>query len=74
MGKKSILIEKIADERVRRVCFKKRRIGLMKKAIQLSKLSGCEIELKIYNTEDESLLHYISEETHNLQQRKPYTD
>jgi len=66
MGKKSILIEQIADERIRRVCFKKRRIGLIKKAIQLSKLSGCELEMKIYNPEDQSLLHYVSESSHCL--------
>lgn len=33
MGRKKIEIEKIEDERIRRVCFKKRRIGLFKKAI-----------------------------------------
>ena len=38
MGKNT---EKIIDERERRICFKKRRIGLVKKAMQLSKLSDC---------------------------------
>lgn len=33
MGRKKIEISKIEDDRVRRVCFKKRRIGLFKKAI-----------------------------------------
>ena len=33
MGRKKIQIEKIDDERIRRVTFKKRRIGLLKKAI-----------------------------------------
>ena len=52
MGKKSILIEQIADERIRRVCFKKRRIGLIKKAIQLSKLTDARVMLKVYHKED----------------------
>ena len=58
MGKKSILFELISNEKERRVCFKKRRIGLLKKAIQLSKLSGCEIDLKVYYADDKSLMHY----------------
>jgi uncharacterized protein YlzI (FlbEa/FlbD family) len=33
MGRKKIIIKEIEDERVRRVTFKKRRIGLLKKAI-----------------------------------------
>ena len=33
MGRKKIEIEPIEDDRVRRVCFKKRRIGLFKKAL-----------------------------------------
>ena len=39
MGRKKILIEKIEDEKLRRMTFKKRRVGLLKKAIQLSKLT-----------------------------------
>ena len=64
----------ILDERTRRVCCKKRRIGLLRKAIQLSKLSGCEIQLKIYNPEDSSLLHYSSEKSHTFVNRSPYTE
>jgi len=52
MGRKKIQIEHIKDERTRRVTFKKRRIGLLKKAIQLSKLTGARVELKIYNPTD----------------------
>ena len=43
----------------------------MKKAIQLSKLSGCEIDLKIFHEDDGSLLHYLSEDCHDLQARIP---
>jgi len=33
MGRKKIQIKLIQDERIKRVTFKKRRIGLLKKAI-----------------------------------------
>jgi hypothetical protein len=56
MGRKKIQIEEIIDERNRRVCFKKRRMGLLKKAIQLSKLTNCWISMKIFNPEDGSLI------------------
>ena len=60
MGRKKIEIKRIDDERIRRVTFKKRRIGLLKKAIQLSKLTDAVIELKIYQREDQSLIEYFS--------------
>jgi hypothetical protein len=56
MGRKKIEIENILDDRNRRVCFKKRRMGLLKKAIQLSKLTKCWIHMKVYNPEDCSLI------------------
>lgn len=49
MGRKKIEIERIDNERIRHVTFKKRRIGLLKKAIQLSKLTDAKIVLKVYN-------------------------
>jgi hypothetical protein len=48
MGRKKIEMERIEDDRVRRVTFKKRRVGLLKKAMQLSKLTDARVELKIY--------------------------
>lgn len=60
MGRRKIQIESIADERIRRVTFKKRRIGLLKKAIQLSKLTNAVVELKVYQEEDQSLIEYYS--------------
>jgi len=60
MGRKKIEIERVMDDRIRRVTFKKRRIGLLKKAIQLSKLTDAKIMLKIYHNEDESLIEYHS--------------
>ena len=66
MGRKKIEIQAIEDERVRRVCFKKRRIGLFKKAIQLSKLTGCKISMKIWNEEDNSLMEYHSKSANDI--------
>lgn len=60
MGRKKIEIERIDDERIRRVTFKKRRIGLLKKAIQLSKLTDAKVMLKVYHEEDDSLVEYYS--------------
>jgi hypothetical protein len=60
MGRKKIEIEHIVDERIRRVTFKKRRIGLLKKAIQLSKLTGAQVQLKVYNDMDQSYIEYFS--------------
>lgn len=66
MGRKKIFIEEIMDDRVRRVTFKKRRIGLLKKAMQLSKLTNAKISLKVYNYEDSSLVEYYSGNCHEL--------
>jgi len=52
MGRRKIQIESIEDERIRRVTFKKRRIGLLKKAIQLSKLTNAIVEMRVYQPED----------------------
>ena len=64
MGRKKIEIERIKDDRIRRVTFKKRRIGLLKKAIQLSKLTNAKIMLKVYHEEDGSLVEYFSHDEH----------
>jgi len=60
MGRRKIEIQAIKDERVRRVTFKKRRIGLLKKAVQLSLLTNVVVEMKVYNKEDNSLVEYFS--------------
>ena len=60
MGRKKIEMDRIEDDRVRRVTFKKRRVGLLKKAMQLSKLTDAKVELKIYQDEEESFLEYYS--------------
>jgi hypothetical protein len=60
MGRKKIVIKKIDDGKIRRVTYKKRRIGVLKKAIQLSKLRNAKIMMIIYNEEDQSLVEYYS--------------
>jgi hypothetical protein len=61
MGRAKINASIITDINKRKLCFKKRRIGLIKKAMQLSKLSNCEISLKIFWKEDGSLVEYLSD-------------
>ena len=63
MGRKKIEMHQIDDTRNRRVCFKKRRVGVLKKAMQLSKLCGVYVTLTIYSEEDNSLMLYQSEKT-----------
>ena len=60
MGRGKIKAEKIEDFKNRRISFKKRRISLIKKAIQLSLMSNCDIQMKIFWKEDSSLIDYCS--------------
>ncbi|KAK9790147.1 hypothetical protein WJX73_009545 [Symbiochloris irregularis] len=48
MGRKKINIEEIKDERNRQVCFGKRKLGLLKKARELSILCRCEIGIMVF--------------------------
>ncbi|CAH8497804.1 unnamed protein product [Schistosoma turkestanicum] len=59
MGRKKILIKKISDERNRQVTFTKRKLGLMKKAYELSILCDCEIALIVF-TSSQKLFQYAS--------------
>ena len=62
-GRGKIENEYIDSNKQRIICFKKRRISLIKRAMQLSLLANCEITLSIYNQEDKSLMEYMSSET-----------
>ncbi|VDL90041.1 unnamed protein product [Schistocephalus solidus] len=59
MGRKKIEIKRIEDERNRQVTFTKRKLGLMKKAYELSVLCDCEIALIIFNS-SKRLFQYAS--------------
>lgn len=61
MGRKKIEMKLIGDDKIRLVTFKKRRLGLLRKAIQLSKLTGAKLQIKVYWSEDESLVEYCSD-------------
>lgn len=61
MGRRKINIEYIENEKDRKISFKKRRFGLLKKAMELQALSNCHIEINIHWTEDNSLVKYNSE-------------
>ena len=58
MGRNKIEMDFIEDKRKRRFCFKKRRFSLIKKAIELSELTGCYVEVKVKYDEDSSLVSY----------------
>ena len=60
VGRRKIRIEKIKDSRNRSVTFMKRKNGLMKKAMELSVLCGCEVTLLIVNSQNK-LFQYSSD-------------
>ncbi|BDA45689.1 probable myocyte-specific enhancer factor 2D at N-terminal half [Coccomyxa sp. Obi] len=68
VGRKKIRIEKIGDERNRQVTFTKRKNGLMKKAMELSVLCGCDIALVIFNS-NSKLFQYSSTDMDAILQR-----
>ena len=60
MGRKRIDIKLIENRKNRNSTFKKRRIGLLRKAMELSLLTGTLVQLKIYKPSDFSLVEYFS--------------
>ena len=52
MGRRKIEIKHIENKKSRRVTFRKRRIGLLRKAIELSLLTGAKVYLKVYHEKD----------------------
>ncbi|KAF4127429.1 SRF-type transcription factor (DNA-binding and dimerization domain) [Phytophthora infestans] len=59
MGRKKIQIKRIEDDRNRQVTFAKRKNGIFKKAMELSKLCDCEIALIVFDS-NEKLYQYSS--------------
>jgi hypothetical protein len=51
VGRKKIKIEKISDSKNRQVTFNKRKVGLLKKAIELSVLCDCEVSVLIFHSD-----------------------
>lgn len=87
MGRKKIKIQKIVDERLRQVLplrltfifqvtLTKRKKGLIKKAMELSILTGVNIILSIYDHVEQKVIQYKSDSDDVLQQigSKPARD
>ena len=55
---------------MRRITFKKKRIGLVKKLMQLSLISGCDISLQIFNKEDGIVLEYTSYKKQEMKKKE----
>ena len=66
MGKKKIDIELMANSTSRNVTFCKRKKGLLKKAIELSKLCGINVSLYIYDKNIDKLVAYNSSKEFNI--------
>ena len=60
MGRKKRAVEIITDDSKKLLCFKKRRINLIKKAMELSLYTNCFIKIEIFQKDDGSLLEYVS--------------
>lgn len=56
MGRKKIAIEKIQDLRLRTVTLNKRKKGLIKKAMEISLLTGVNISLTILDNSDNRIV------------------
>ena len=67
MGKRKLeKIERIENDNTRKVTYGKRKKGLLKKAIELSKLCDQEIFIFIHDKEKQRMVHYASNESNNL--------
>ena len=62
MGRKKIKIEYIKDKRLRQATFAKRKMGLIKKAMELSLLCGNQITLIIHEMSSSKPTVYDSKE------------
>eukprot|EP00042_Codosiga_hollandica_P031008 m.184472 g.184472 ORF g.184472 m.184472 type:complete len:340 (-) comp53522_c0_seq3:2570-3589(-) len=51
MGRQKISIRRLTNDRIRNITFKKRRNGLIKKAVELSVLCDCEIAVVIFDSQ-----------------------
>ena len=60
MGRKRVALKLIERRKDRNSTFKKRRIGLLRKSMELSLLTGAVIQMKIYNPDNLSLIEYFS--------------
>lgn len=59
-GRKKIKIEYMQDNRARQVSFLKRKNGVLKKAYELSVLTGCETAVVIFSNDNKKLYEFMS--------------
>lgn len=59
-GRKKIKIEFMQENRPRQVSFLKRKNGVLKKAYELSVLTGCETAVVIFNNDNKKLYEFMS--------------
>ncbi|KAI8976433.1 hypothetical protein BDB01DRAFT_802826 [Pilobolus umbonatus] len=74
MGRKKIKIQPIQDERNKQVTFLKRKLGLMKKAYELSVLCDCEIALIIFNNNGKLVQYASTDIDHILMKYTEYSE
>lgn len=60
MGRRKLDLSPIGNEKEKKITMKKRRTGILKKAMQLSKLTDAHIHLKVFTPQDQFLLEYAS--------------
>lgn len=68
MGRNKIKIEKIENDRLRKITFEKRKRGLIKKAVELSILCHREVFLSFLDCDQKCILY------HSLNKHVPYLD
>ena len=61
-------IDKIADKTTRKITTKKRKKGILKKAIELSKLCDLKVFLYIYDEQSKKVTHFLSDPEYDISQ------
>ena len=70
MGKNKLTVRYIENYKSRTGQFKRRRVIVLRKAMELSILTGCQIHLKIFNSGDSSMVEYCSGPKDQARQNK----
>ena len=60
MGRVKRKLELTENKFKRRITFKKGRINLLKKAMELKTITGCSIFMQVFSKDDGSLIEYVS--------------
>ena len=67
MGRKKLdTMDYISNENLRNIAYSKRRKGLVKKAMELSKLCGVKVQLVLFDQKKLRLTHFNSEDEFSL--------